>query len=324
VAAVVLLVVAGAIGPLDSSSARRPAAPPVPAKAFVLRTPDGVAAFAYSPDGRVLVTAGRLGLRRWDAATGDELGVLADGRPADPDEATAVAFAPDGRTIVSGHRSGTLRRWDAATGAALDTLAGLAEPVTSLVFAPDGRTLAGAGRGGAVQLWNAATGAALRTLTGGGNARFRSSLTFFPDGHRIARAAETLTVWDATTGKVIEQPSLGPSGLSANTMAVSPSGATSAVGGWRWLRLVGPAPGEQRELTGHEGEVASIAFAPDGRTLASAGEFYDHSVRVWDVQTGRQIRALCERCGPFHQVAFAPGGRAVAAADDKQLQVWPA
>jgi len=42
-------------------------------------------------------------------------------------------------------------------------------------------------------------------------------------------------------------------------------------------------------LTGHEGEVRQVAFSGDGTQVVSASED-DHSVRVWDVASGRQVR----------------------------------
>ena len=49
------------------------------------------------------------------------------------------------------------------------------------------------------------------------------------------------------------------------------------------------APGTIRRFAGHEGAVWATALSPDGHTALSAG---DHTVRLWDLQTGEEIRRL--------------------------------
>src|SRR5262249_58242566 len=60
----------------------------------------------------------------------------------------------------------------------------------------------------------------------------------------------------------------------------------------------------------NSGIVYSVAFSPDGKTLASGSG--DNRVRLWDVNTGRLIRSFAEHGGTVHSVAFSPDGKMIA------------
>ncbi|HEX7184707.1 MAG TPA: hypothetical protein VF756_22975 [Thermoanaerobaculia bacterium] len=58
-------------------------------------------------------------------------------------------------------------------------------------------------------------------------------------------------------------------------------------------------------MSGHQSSVFSVAFSPEGKTLASGSS--DGTIRLWDVATGRCLAALLAL--PEGWVAFSPDGR---------------
>ena len=58
---------------------------------------------------------------------------------------------------------------------------------------------------------------------------------------------------------------------------------------------------------GHRSLIEAIAIAPDGKTALSGS--YDHTLRLWDLASGREIRKIEGYSDPFWSVAFAPDGK---------------
>ncbi|MBA3963343.1 MAG: protein kinase [Chthoniobacterales bacterium] len=73
----------------------------------------------------------------------------------------------------------------------------------------------------------------------------------------------------------------------------------------------------------HADAVGEAAFSPDGRHFATAS--YDHTARIWDVASGRQVGSTLQHLAPLGCVSFSPDGRRIVTGDDNGIaQVWDA
>ena len=264
---------------------------------------------AYSPDGSQLVVGSSIGVWLYDTVTYQEVALLT-GRTHG---VASVAYSPDGTTLASGSYQ-EVHLWDVATGNLINTLEGHESYVGSIAFSPDGNTLA-SGSYNWVRLWDVATGNLTNTLEGNG-----SSVAFSPDGNTLASGSRNrVRLWDVATGNLINTLEGG-----GNSVAFSLGGTILAsAGGWRnRIRLWDVATGSLiNTLEEHTDRVLSVAFSPDGSTLASGSQ--DNTVRLWDVATGNLTNTLEEHTGRVESITFSPDGITLASgSSDGTVRLW--
>jgi WD40 repeat protein len=77
----------------------------------------------------------------------------------------------------------------------------------------------------------------------------------------------------------------------------------------------------RRVLEGHTDMVLSVVFSSDGFRIASGS--WDHSVRIWDTQTGGQLALLEGHTDTVWSVVFSPDGTRIASgSDDQTVRIW--
>jgi WD40 repeat protein len=238
------------------------------------------------------------------------------------DHIGVVAFAPDGHLLASGSSDNTIRLWDTATATELRALKGHTRPVFSLAFSRDGRALASGSADQTIRLWDTTTGRELRVLGADAGASAIAggvaALAFGADGSTLISVSIDITQgnagliyalsfkhWDYATGRLLRSLNV-PCGQVV-AVALSPDGRTLASGGFDPLTLWDVDGGRKlRTLVGGDKVTEALTFSPDGRTLAGAG-------RLWDVATGRELRAL----NGYEGGAFSPDGRTLALIDGR-------
>ncbi|WP_438011248.1 pentapeptide repeat-containing protein [Sorangium sp. So ce321] len=107
-----------------------------------------------------------------------------------------------------------------------------------------------------------------------------------------------------------------------NAVVISPDGALLASAHAGWIVLWDMATGTAlRRLNGHSDWVTSVAFGPEGDTLASGSD--DCTVRLWDVSTGNVLCVLEGHSRHVTSVAFSPDGATLASGGhDGAVRLW--
>jgi WD40 repeat protein len=249
-----------------------------------------VQSVAFIPNSERLVSASEDHTAMlWDLGVDQEATTL----PAHEDGLTSVAFSRDGQSMASASEDKVVKVWDATTNRLQFTLPDHPAPVWSVAFSPDGKYLA-AGYGnddqadgtGAVRIWHLRTRQPILILDAPiGTVR---SVAFSADGKRLVAGSGNWSRPDNAGGVV--------------------PGAVYVWDAMTGKRLLPP-------LRGHPRLAWSVAFSPDGGTLASAGgeNYQEGQVIIWDAATGKELRRTADYAMGVTSVAFSPDGKSFAA-----------
>jgi len=343
---------------------------------------------AYTHDGRFVVSvSGAIqkdgkdednSIRIWDARRGKPVRKLDGFREA----LDAVSVSSGGRFAVFGHGGHwegdkwidsvdhRVHLWDIQDNKEFyirkgvgdadkseTSFQGLDSSVFSTAFSPDRSKVVGVANSGKTVVWEAQSGTTLvsekvvavpRLRTDGNSlrpTRFTLSgincIRFTADGRWLLAAGGDYTVrlLDATTGQEVHNfESHQDIVWAVATVRTKDGRLLGLSGGGSRMRLQGGGfvagardyairlwdlntRREIRRFAGHEKDVLTLFFCPNGRHFLSAGQ--DETVRLWDIASGKLLRTYRGHTAPIRSVSVAPDGRAaVSGGDDCKLRFW--
>jgi len=232
----------------------------------------------------------------------------------------SVALSPDGELLAAGTANGEIRLWYTVSGKPVRILRGHSGWVYSIVFSPDGTKLASGSEDRTVRMWQVETGQSLTTLSGHSDRVL--SVAFSPDGAFLASGSHdgTIRLWE-TEGSYRFLQALDGHTNRIWSIALSNDGRLASGSEDQTVQLWNIHTGHLlKTFEGHTGWVRSVAFSPDGYTIASASD--DQTVRLWDINSGK-YHILSGHTNRVRSVAFSPDGKMLASSsDDQTIRLW--
>jgi WD40 repeat protein len=232
------------------------------------------------------------------------------------DVVMSITYSPDGKYLASGSMDNTIRIWNAATGKERFIIKGHNKPVYSIAYSPNGNNLVSCSADKTVRIWDSASGRELLVIK---ENAIPASVAFSNSGDNVIVGCldRTIHICDYNTGneiKIIEGP--------ARIIAVSRDGKYIAGADLRAICLWDQTTGNSiLQLRGHEGDVTSLGYSPDSKTLASAS--WDKTIRLWETSTGNEIRKIIGHQHYVNSVAFSPDGITLASGGlDNTIRIW--
>jgi len=256
----------------------------------------------------------------WDPQSAAELRRLT--LPVTDSDSLFAQLSPDNKLLALTPGDGkALELWDAQTGLIIRRFEGVVPSVSDIAFSPDYKYLLTGGRDYIARLWDVQTGTQLHEFVG--HQDFIRGLAFSPDGSYVLTGGvagdKTIRQWDIKTGQQIHKWDIP---WLLFKIQFSPDGQSVIIAGDDGVTAILPLdPPTKPRILNHPDKVRNVAYSPDGRYILTAGG--DSVARLWDAQTGQEVRRFVGHTERVTFVLFSPDGKLVlTTSTDCTYRLW--
>ncbi|KAL8801087.1 MAG: hypothetical protein Q9200_007054 [Gallowayella weberi] len=235
-----------------------------------------------------------------------------------------VSISSSGEWLALGaSKLGQLLVWEWQTESYILKQQGHFDIMNDLVYSRDGNRVVTAADDGKIKVWDTQSGFCIVTFTEHSSGVTACNFAQKGDVLFTASLDGSVRAWDLIRYRNFRTFS-APTRLSFSSLAVDPSGDVVCAGSLDsfdihiWSVQTGQL---LDQLTGHEGPVSSMAFAPSGGLLISGS--WDHTVRIWNIFNRTQSNEALQLQADITDVAVRPDSKQIAVSTlDGQLTFW--
>ena len=296
---------------------------------------NGINRITISSDLKTVVSAHHDNmLRLWDITTTVERFTL----KGHTEQINAIAFSPDSSIIASGSADNQILLWNKQNGKRLKKLLGHKSDIIALVFSPiQNELLASGSMDGTIRFWNTHTGKE-QSIFATGHTSGVKALAFTKDNKILTKATSqgTVQIWNIKTKQQLPSPPVTQHDQTEAT-AFSPDatlfanhGIDTEVHSREKSSVMLSSPHKKTEIwelpTGDKlisisQRAGALAFSPVTNILAA--QTPRHSVRLWDVKSGKEKLQVKTKESFVGVLAFSPNGEYLAVnRSNGETQVW--
>jgi WD40 repeat protein len=281
--------------------------------------PPVISALAFSPDGNTIAVSG---YREILIHKADGSGLVSR-LVGMSERLNSIAYSPDGSTLVAAGgtpaRFGEVQIWDAALAKLKHSITLTNDTLFGASISPDGKQIAVGGADNSVRLIDLASGKELRKL--GNHENWVLGTVFGIDGKRVVSVGrdQAAKLSDTAAGAFLENVNLLRGELAA--VARDPKKDIVVIGGQDRVPYIYLMDRPKvmkiaddttllRKLPRQDGEIAALAWSPDGKTIAVGG--MGLQVNIYNSDTGALLVSCKNREPGTYAIAFSPSGDRIA------------